>query len=157
MLPLCRSPYIVMLLFEGGWNLSRPFLSYLDFACWPFPVQLLVRAPYDRVLPHYKTLLSTSCWMMGECLNSLLPVDFIPSTSDHLFWDWSLESFWVPWDLQSSVASSLSIDSFWEYINVPWSMDPLKCFTSTHLFTLVSLHSSTLIPIFIICGWSHVF
>ena len=48
----------------------------------------------------------------GGCLNALLPVDFIPSTSDHLFWDWSLESFWVPWDLQSSVAGSLAIDSF---------------------------------------------
>ena len=29
----------------------------------------------------------------GGCLNSLLPVDFIPSTLDHLFWDWNLESF----------------------------------------------------------------
>ena len=29
----------------------------------------------------------------GECLNALLPADFIPSTSDHLFWDWNLESF----------------------------------------------------------------
>jgi len=48
----------------------------------------------------------------GGCLNALLPADFIPSTSDHLFWDWSLESFWVPWDLQSSVAGSLAIDSF---------------------------------------------
>ena len=35
-------------------------------------------------------------------------------------------------------------------------MDSLKCLTSTHLFTLVSLHSSTLIPIFIIGGWSRV-
>ena len=94
----------------------------------------------------------------GGCINSLLPVDFIPSTSDHLFWDWSLESFWVPWDLQSpvTVASSLTINSLWEYINVPWSMDPFKCSTSTHLFTLVIFHSSTLIPIFIIGGWSRV-
>ena len=45
-------------------------------------------------------------------INAPLPTDFIPSTSDHLFWDRSLESFWVPWDLQSSVASSLTIDSF---------------------------------------------
>ena len=63
-----QSPYGVMLLFEGSWNLSRPFLSSLDFACRPFPVQLLVRAPYDRVLPHYTSLLSTSCWMMGDAL-----------------------------------------------------------------------------------------
>ena len=48
----------------------------------------------------------------GGCLNSILPVDFIPLTSDHLFWDWNLESFWVPWDLQSSVAGSLAIESF---------------------------------------------
>ena len=72
----------------------------------------------------------------GGCLNALLLVDFVPSTSDHLLWDWNLESFWVPWDLRSSVKGSLAIDNFWEYINVPWSMDPLKCLTSTHLFTL---------------------
>ena len=29
----------------------------------------------------------------GGCLNALLPADFIPSTSDHLFWDRNLESF----------------------------------------------------------------
>ena len=92
----------------------------------------------------------------GGRLNALLPVDFIPSTSNHLLWDWNLESFWVPWYLQSSMAGSLAIDSSWEYINVPWSMEPLKCSTSTHLFTLVSLHSSTLIPIFIIGGWSRI-
>ena len=92
----------------------------------------------------------------GGCINSLLLADFIPLTSDHLFWDWNLDSFWVPWDLYSSVAGSLAIDNSWEYINVPWSMYPLKCSTSTHLFTLVSLHSSTLIPIFIIGGWSHI-
>ena len=27
------------------------------------------------------------------CINALLPADFIPSTSDHLFWDRNLESF----------------------------------------------------------------
>ena len=63
-----QPPYAVLLLFEGSWNLSRPFLSYLDFACRPFPVQLLVRAPYDRVLPHYIDFLSTWCWMMGDAL-----------------------------------------------------------------------------------------
>ena len=92
----------------------------------------------------------------GGCLNALLPVDSIPSTSDHLLWDRSLESFWVPWDLQSSLVGSLVIDNFGEYINVPWMMDSFKCWTSIHLFTLVSLHSSTLIPIFIIGAWSHV-
>ena len=55
----------------------------------------------------------------GGCLNALLPADFIPSTLDHLFWDWNIDSFWVPWDLQSSVVGSLAIDSLWEYINVP--------------------------------------
>ena len=55
-------------LFEGSLNLSQPFLSYLNFACRPFPVQLLVHAPYDQVLPHYIALLSTSCWMMGDAL-----------------------------------------------------------------------------------------
>ena len=29
----------------------------------------------------------------GGCLNSLIPVDFIPSNSNHLFWDRNLESF----------------------------------------------------------------
>ena len=48
----------------------------------------------------------------GECLNSLLPVDFIPSNSNHLFWDKSIDSFRVPWDLQPSMAGSLVIDSF---------------------------------------------
>ena len=46
------------------------------------------------------------------CLNALLLADSIPSTSDHWFWDWNLESFWVPWDLQSSVVGSLAIDIF---------------------------------------------
>ena len=61
------------------------------------------------------TLYSFAEYLMlddGGCLNALLPLDFIPSTSDHLLWDWNLESFWVPWDLQSSVAGSLAIDIF---------------------------------------------
>ena len=61
-----QSPFTFMLLFEGIWNLSRPFLSYLDFSCRPFPVLLLVLAHF--VLPHYTTLLSTSCWFMGDAL-----------------------------------------------------------------------------------------
>ena len=39
-----QSPFSIMLLFEGSLNLSRPFLSYLEFACHPFLVLLLVRA-----------------------------------------------------------------------------------------------------------------
>jgi hypothetical protein len=92
----------------------------------------------------------------GGCLNALLPADFIPSTSDHLFWDWSLESYLSALRLAVISGRFSRHRQFWEYINVPWSMDSLKCSTSTHLFTLVSLHSSTLIPIFIIGGWSRV-
>ena len=66
-----QSPYAVMLLFEGSWNLSRPFLSYLDFACRPFLVQLLF-------LPHYIALLSTLCWMMGDAL-----IPFFEQISSH--------------------------------------------------------------------------
>ena len=94
----------------------------------------------------------------GGCLNSILLVDFIPLNSDHLFWDRNLESFWVPWDLQSLVAGSLAIDSFLGIHQCPLIDGSFQVFdlntTSTHLFTLVSLHSSTLIPIFIIGGWS---
>ena len=42
------------------------------------------------------TLYSVAEYLMlvdGGCLNALLPVDSIPSTSDHLFCDRSLESF----------------------------------------------------------------
>ena len=42
--------------------------SWVDFACWPFPVQLLVRALYDRFLPHYTPLMSTLCWTMRDAL-----------------------------------------------------------------------------------------
>ena len=93
----------------------------------------------------------------GGCLNALLPMDFIPSNSDHLFWDWSIESFLVPWDLQSSVAGSLAINNFLGIHQCPLIDGfSLKYSTSTHLFTLASLQYSTLIPIFIIGGWSHV-
>ena len=131
---LIQSPFSVMLLFKGSWSLSWPFLSYLDFACRPFLVQLLVHAPYDRFLPHYTALLSTSCWMMGGCLNSLLPVNFIPSTLDHLFWDWNLDSFWVPWDLQSSMVGSLAIDI---------SLGIHQCPLIDGLFQVFDLNTST--------------
>ena len=42
------------------------------------------------------TLYSVTEYLMlvdGGCLDSLLPVDSIPSTSNHLFWNRSLESF----------------------------------------------------------------
>ena len=51
------------------------------------PGTVLVHAPYDRVLVEYLVLDD------GGCPNALLPADFIPLTLDHLFWDWSLESF----------------------------------------------------------------
>ena len=89
----------------------------------------------------------------GRFLNSLLPADFIPSTSDHLFWDWNLESCWVPWDLHSSVAGSLAIDSFLGIHQCPWSMDPLKCLTSKHIFTLVLLHYVPWFPFSLSMGY----
>ena len=89
------------------------------------------------------------------CINALLPTDFIPLTLDHLFWDINLESFLSALRLAVINGRFSRYRQFWQYINVPWSMDPLKCLNSTHLFTLVSLHS-TLIPIFIISGWSRV-
>ena len=77
----------------------------------------------------------------GGCLNSLLPADFIPSTSDHLFWDRNLESFWVPWDLQSSVVGSLAIDSFLGIHQCPlidgsFQVFDLNTFIHTCLFAL---------------------
>ena len=90
------------------------------------------------------------------CINALLSTHFIPSNSNHLLWDRNLESFLSALRLVVISGNFSRHQQFWEYINVPWSMDPLKCSTSTHLFTLVSLHSSTLIPIFIIGGWSRV-
>ena len=63
-----QSPFTFMLLFEVSRSLSRSFLSFLDFACRPFLVLVLVQAHYDRFLPHYTSLLSTSCWMMGDAL-----------------------------------------------------------------------------------------
>ena len=55
----------------------------------------------------------------GGCLNSLLPVDFIPSNSDHLLWDWNLES---------SVAGSLTINSFLGIHQCPLIDGPFQVF-----------------------------
>ena len=66
---LCCLPSVtifLILLLEGILILSRPFLSYLDFACRQFLILLLVRA--HLVLPHYIALLSTLCWLMGDAL-----------------------------------------------------------------------------------------
>ena len=68
----------------------------------------------------------------GGCLNALLPADFIPSTLDHLFWDWNLDSFFSALRLAVISGRFSRHRQFWEYINVPWLMDPLKCLTSTH-------------------------
>ena len=82
----------------------------------------------------------------GGFLNALLLEDFIPSTSDHLFWDWNLESFFSVLRLAVISGRFYHHWQFWEYINVPWSMDYFKCLTSTHLFTLVRLHSIPWFP-----------
>ena len=73
--------------------LSRPFLNYLDFACWSFSVQLLVHAHLVRLSS--STLSSVVEYLVlvdGGFLNALLPVDSSPSTSDHLSWNRDLES-----------------------------------------------------------------
>ena len=82
-----------MLLFEGSFSMSRPFLSYLVFACRSFPIQLLVRAHLVR--PSSSKLSSVAEYLIlvyGGFLNALLPMDSIPSNSNHLFWNRSLES-----------------------------------------------------------------
>ena len=76
----------LVLLFKGSLSLSRPFLSYLDFACHPFSVQLLVHA--HLVCSSSPTLSSICEYLVlvdGGCLNALLPIDSIPSNLDHLF------------------------------------------------------------------------
>ena len=82
----------IMLLIEGRFILSRPFLSYIVFACTPLPIQLLVRA--HLVHPSYSKSSSVSKYLVlvyERCINSLLLADSIPSNSDHLFWNKSME------------------------------------------------------------------
>ena len=93
MLPMFnhRFPYALV---RRKFILSRSFLSYLVFACWPFPIQQLVHAHLVRLI--YSKLSSIVEYLVlidGGFLNALLPADFIPSNLDHLFWDWNLESF----------------------------------------------------------------
>jgi hypothetical protein len=59
----------------------------------------------------YLAFCYSSCWMMGDAL--IPSFQWISSYRlQHIFlWDRDLESFLVPWGLQSSVAGSLAIDS----------------------------------------------
>jgi hypothetical protein len=59
----------------------------------------------------YLAFCYSSCWMMGDAL--IPSFQWISSYRlQHIFlWDRDLESFLVPWGLQSSVAGSLTIDS----------------------------------------------
>ena len=114
-----------------------PQLSWLCMSA--FPVLLLVCAHLIWVLPHYTRLLSTSCWLMG---NALMPsfkrIPFHPLQIIYYgIWVWSHLSA-----LRLTVINGRFSrhQQFWEYINVSWSMDSLKCSTSTHLFALVRLH-----------------
>ena len=105
------------------------------------------------------TLYSFAEYLMLDdegCINALLLVDFIPSTLYHLFWDMNLESFFECLETCSHQWWVLSPSIVLGIHQCPLIDRSSQCSTLTHLFTLVSLHSSTLIPIFIIGGWSHV-
>ena len=52
----------IMLLLKERFILSRPFLSYIVFACMPLPLQLLVRA--HLVHPSYSKSSSVSKYLM---------------------------------------------------------------------------------------------
>ena len=82
-----------MLLFEGSRSLIQPFLSYLVLACRPFPIQLLFDAHLSHLISSKLSSVAEYLVLVdGGFLNALIPVDSIPSTSDHLFWNRSLES-----------------------------------------------------------------
>ena len=90
---LCSVTIFLMLLFEGIFSPSHPFLSYLVFACRPFPIQLLVHA--HIVCSSSSKLSSIAEFLVlvyGGCPNALLLVDSIPSNSKNLFWNMDLES-----------------------------------------------------------------
>jgi hypothetical protein len=59
----------------------------------------------------YLAFCYSSCWMMGDAL--IPSFQWISSyrLQHILLWDRDLESFLVPWGLQSSVVGSLTIDS----------------------------------------------
>ena len=74
-------------------SMSHPFLSYLEFACQPFPIQLLVRAHLVCLISSILSSIAEYLMLVDEGFpNSLLPTDSIPFNSDHLFWNRSLES-----------------------------------------------------------------
>ena len=147
-----KSPFTFMLLFKGSWNLSRLFLSCLDFACQPFPVLLLVHAHLVWVLPHYTTLLSTSCWLMGDAL--MPSFQRIPSHQRQIIYS-RIGVYTHLSALRLTVISGRfpCHRQFWEYINVPWSMDSFKCSTSTHLFTFVCFHFVPWFPFSLSMGY----
>ena len=83
-----------MLLFKGIFILSRTLINYCFFACRPFSIQLLVCAhPVCLSSSKLSSVAEYLVLVYGGCLNSLLPSDFIPLTSDNLFLDRSIESF----------------------------------------------------------------
>ena len=78
------------------------------------------------------TLYSLDEYLMLDdegCINSLLPLYFIPSTSDNLFWDRNLESFFSALRLAVISGRFYHHQHFWEYINVPWLMAHFNCLT----------------------------
>ena len=82
-----------MLLLEGIFIPSQPFLSYLLFVCHRFSIQSLVYA--HPIHPSSSKLSGIVVYLMlidGGCPNSLLLVNSIPSNSNHLFWNRDLES-----------------------------------------------------------------
>ena len=145
-----------MLLIEGRFILSWPFLSYIVFACTPLPIQLLVRA--HLVHPSYSKSSSVSKYLVlvyERCINSLLLADSIPSNSDHLFWNKSMEFIkcletwshqWkiLFWLLVLGIHHCPMVDGFFQVFD-------LNTYIHTCLIALC-----TLIPIIIISGISRV-
>ena len=125
------------------WNLKPesaiPWLSWLCMS--PIPGTITGSC---TIWSRSSTLYSFAEYLVlddGGCLNALLLADFIPSNSDHLLWDRNLESFLSALRLAVISGRFSHHRQFWEYINVPWSMDFSKFSNSTHQFTLVRLHS----------------
>jgi len=146
----------IMLLLKERFILSRPFLSYIVFACMPLPLQLLVRA--HLVHRNYSKSSSVSKYLVlvyERCINSLLLADSIPSNSDHLFWNKSMEFIECleTWSHQWKILFSLlvlrihqcpMVDRFFHVFDL-----------NTYIHTCF-IALCTLIPIFIICGISRI-